>query len=109
LRQKGWIEGRKPNYFLSHAVVNPIPNDDLKAQYIHNRSFDDQHFKDMILEYLKKFGPTRRSEIDNLIIPKLSAVLSEKQKKYKVTNLLSALRLEGKIHSQPGYRWTISG
>jgi ATP-dependent DNA helicase RecG len=107
LRQQGWIEGRKPNYFLSHTVINPIPDDDLKAQYIHNRSFDDQHFKDMILEYLKKFGPSKRDKIDNLIVPKLSAILSDKQKRYKVTNLLSALRLEGKIQNQPGYKWVI--
>jgi ATP-dependent DNA helicase RecG len=40
----------------------------------------------------------QRDKIDNLIIPKLSTALSEeKKKKNKVTNYLSALRIEGKI------------
>ena len=50
----------------------------------------------MIVEYLKKFGPTKRNAIDNLVIPKLSAVLTDQQKKSKVGNMLSALRMEGK-------------
>lgn len=107
LKKPGLVEGRKPNIYLSHSVIEPINDEGLKAEYIANRSFDDQHFKDMILEYLKKFGKTKRSAIDILIIPKLSAVLNEKQKKNKVTNFLSALRIEGKIKSLPGYFWQI--
>jgi ATP-dependent DNA helicase RecG len=61
----------------------------------------------MILEYLRKFGKTKRNNIDNLIIPKLSAVLNENQKKKKVTNFLSALKSEGKIVCYPGYLWDI--
>ncbi|MNE98217.1 hypothetical protein D3C80_1967070 [compost metagenome] len=61
----------------------------------------------MILEYLKKWGKTKRDKIDNLIIPKLSTALSEEKKKNKVTNYLSALRMEGKIVNTPGYFWEI--
>jgi ATP-dependent DNA helicase RecG len=35
----------------------------------------------MIIEYLKKFGKAKRKSIENLIIPKLSAVLTDEQKK----------------------------
>jgi len=97
LKRLKFIEGRKPNVYLSRLIVEPVNDETLKAEYMANRSFDDAHFKEMILEYLKTFGKTKRSTIENLVIPKLSAVLNEKQKKIKVGNMLSALRIEGKI------------
>lgn len=107
LKKLGFIEGRRPNCFLSFKVIEPTDNESLKAEYIANRSFDDAHFKEMILEYLKKFGKTKRKEINNLIIPKLSNALSDEQKMNKVTNFLSALRMENKIRSLPGYYWEL--
>ena len=105
LKKLKLVEGRKPNIFLSLAVIEPLNDEGLKAEYIANKSFDDKHFKDMILEYLKKLGRTKRKPIDSLIIPKLSTALTEEQKKQKVTNFLTALRMEGKIENLPGYYW----
>lgn len=107
LKKRKWIEGRKPNPYLSSNVLKPVDNDELKVNYMANKSFDDEFFKTMIAGYLKKFGPVKRSTIDNLIIPKLSAVLTDQQKKNKVTNYLSALRREGVIMSKPGYYWEL--
>lgn len=107
LKKLKFIEGRKPNIFLSHSILEPIDDESLRVNYILNKSFDDNHFKEMIIEYLGKFGKTKRKSLDNLIIPKLSAVLSESQKKTKVVNLLTALRIEGKIESLPGYFWKL--
>lgn len=99
LRKKGFVEGRKPNVYLSFKVIKPTKDQDLLAEYITNKSFDDAHFKKMILEFIEKGGNVKRKSIDNLIIPKLSKSLSEKQKKNKVTNFLTALRIEKKIKS----------
>lgn len=107
LKKLKCIEGRRPNIYLSYNIIESTNDEDLKAEYLANRSFDDSHFKDMILEYLKKFGKTKRKAIDILIIPKLSAVLSDEKKKKKVTNFLSALGKEGKIQCLPGYYWEI--
>lgn len=107
LKKLNFIEGRKPNFYLSFKVIEPTNNEELKADYIANRSFDDQHFKDVILEYLKKFGSTKRKSIDCLLIPKLSAALTDEQKKNKVTNYLSALRMEGKIRTISYGTWGI--
>ena len=107
LKKLKFVEGRKPNIYLSHTVIEPLNEEALKAEYIANRSFDDKHFKDMILEYLKKFGKTKRKPIDSLIIPKLSTALTEEQKKQKVTNFLTALRMEGKIENLSGYYWQL--
>lgn len=107
LKKCKYIEGRKPNIYLSHDIVISVNNEELKREYLENRSFDDSHFKEMILEYLRKWGKCKRDKIDNLIIPKLSTALSEEKKKNKVTNYLSALRMEGKIINTPGYFWEI--
>jgi ATP-dependent DNA helicase RecG len=97
LKKRKFIEGKKPNYFLSYDVTKPTENEGLISEYVTNKSFDDNYFRKLILEYITKQGKTRRIAIDKLIIPKLSNVLSDKQKKDKVTNFLSALRMNGKI------------
>ncbi len=105
LKKKKFIEGRKGSIYISYNVIEPTENIELLAEYINNRSFDDKHFKDIILEFISKSGEIKRKDIDNLIIPKLSAVLTEAKKKNKVTNFLTSLRMEGKIESLPGYFW----
>ncbi|MFT5702691.1 MAG: ATP-dependent DNA helicase RecG [Rickettsiales bacterium] len=72
-----------------------------------NRSFDDEHFKKMIIQYLQKLGKAKRSAIDALIIPKLSTILSDYQKKNKVMNMLTSLRSEGKIKSTSHGTWEL--
>jgi ATP-dependent DNA helicase RecG len=106
LKKKQFIDGRKSNFYLSYKVIEHTHDENLKAEYIANKSFDDAHFKEMIIKYLE-LNKSKRSAIDNLIIPKLSASLTEIQKKSKVTNYLSSLRMEGKIRSLPGYFWEI--
>ena len=107
LKKLKYIEGSRINFYLSYHIIESTNDENLQAEYLANRSFDDSHFKDMILECLKKWGKTKRNKIDNLIIPKLSTVLSEEKKKNKVTNYLSALRMEGKIINTAGYFWEI--
>lgn len=105
LKKKKFIEGRKGSNYISYNVIEPTKNKDLLADYINNRSLDDRHFKELILEFISKSGKAKRKDIDNFIIPKLSSALTDSKKKNKVTNLLSSLRMEGKIKSLPGYFW----
>jgi ATP-dependent DNA helicase RecG len=105
LRKNKFIEGRKPKVYLSYKVIKPTGNEELMADYIKNKSFDDEYFKKLIVEYIEKQGKTSRKSINKLILPKLSKVLSEEQKKKKVTNFLSALRVQGIIKTLPGYFW----
>lgn len=107
LKKKNFIEGRKGSIFLSYKVISPTKDENLKAEYIANKSFDDAHFKEMIVSYIKKFGKTKRVTIDNLIIPKLSTSLNDKKKKNKVTNFLSALRIDKKIKSVEYGTWEL--
>lgn len=99
LKKLGLIEGKKPNFYLSSKTVKPL-TDELKAQYIKQKGFDDEHYKKMILEYLGKFGSANRQSIDKLLLDKLPDIMDNQQKKNKVTNLLSALRRENKIRNE---------
>ncbi|MBU4487326.1 MAG: putative DNA binding domain-containing protein, partial [Candidatus Delongbacteria bacterium] len=105
LKKHKLIEGRSPNIFVSAKIAEVT---DKMEEYIRNKSFDDKHFKDMIIEYLKKFGKAKRADIDKLIIPKLSEALSDKQKKFKVGNLLSALRNENRIINKGFGIWNLT-
>lgn len=75
--------------------------------YIRCRAVDDQHYKQLILEFLQKFGSAKRLDIEELLLDKLPDVLDESQKKNKVKNLLQTLNKQGFIESK-GKRWRIS-
>jgi len=85
LRKEKLIEGRKPNYYVAASVAAIIGE---KATYIKNRAFDKQHYKNLIIEFLKKYRKATRQEVDSLLMDKLSDILSEHQKRTKISNLL---------------------
>jgi ATP-dependent DNA helicase RecG len=107
LKDFGLIEGRKPNYIISAKITASVSSEELKAQYIKHRGLDDEHYKKLIVEYLKKFGKSPRKNIEKFLLDKLPDILTETQKKNKVTNLLSALRIEGKIKNIDYSGWTL--
>jgi ATP-dependent DNA helicase RecG len=94
LRSLGVVEGRIPNTYISAQVSEII---DEKAQYIKNKGFDDDYYKQMIVEYLTQFGSGKKKDFMGLLLSKLPDVLSEKQKEYKVQNLLKSLKNSGFI------------
>ena len=108
LRKRKFIEGRKPNFYLAHKVVSRTKDGNLKGQYIKNRSFDDEYFMKLVLEYLKKFGKASRKDINGLLFGKLSDVLNEDQKKNKVDYLLKKLKERGKIASNEERLWVLT-
>lgn len=96
LRRQGLIEGRSPHLFVSASVAETL---DQKAQYIKNKGFDDQYYKRLILDYLKKWEKGKRSDFNHLLLDKLPDSMSETQKTNKIRNLLAALRSAGLIET----------
>jgi ATP-dependent DNA helicase RecG len=94
LRKVGLIEGRKPNFHVSSKVAKVLS---AKADYIRRRALDDEYCKKLILDYLQRFQPATRQDLDSFLMEKLGDVLTEKQKISKVGNLLTRLRRAGKI------------
>ena len=64
-------------------------------------------FRRLIVQYIEKFGAVSRHEIDVLLMDKLSDVLSEQQKKNKITNLLSYLRMHYVIKTSGKKKWVL--
>lgn len=94
LRKKKLIEGRKPNLFIAKPVAQQLGQ---KIDYSNNKGFEDSYYCDLILKALKEHGTLNKQEITKLLWNKLPDVLNDDQKCYKITNLLTKLRLKGKI------------
>ena len=99
-------------HYLHPAVAHIASATDDKAQYIKNRAFDDAHYKQMVIEYLKKYGDASRQDIDTLLLGKLSDLLDENQKQNKVKNLLYAMSRRDKticnVRSGSTSRWKLN-
>lgn len=93
LKGKRLIEGRKPNYHISFDVAEKT---NMQAEYIKTRGLKDDHFKQLILEYLAKYKKASREDIDNLLMDILPGVLDEDQRKNKIRNLIYAMSKKDK-------------
>ena len=107
LRKLHLIEGRYPKIFLSAYTVKAVDDKELKMEYIRNKSFNDLHFKDMIVQYLRSFGGATRAELNTLLQSKLSDVLTDEQKIRKIGNMLSALKKKGIIRVTEKKKWIL--
>ena len=94
LRKAGLIEGRKPKYFVSAKVAAATAS---KADYIRTRAQDDEFYAKLLTDYLEKFGEASRTEVNKLLLDKLSDALDAGQKEKKIANLLTKLRRAGRI------------
>lgn len=102
LKAKNLIEGRKPNFHISISVAEKTEQ---KADYILSRGIDDDYYKKLIDEYLKKFGKAKRADLEKVLKSKLPGVLTEEQKKHKIKNLLQAMKTEQRIKLDEGRFW----
>lgn len=53
LKRKGFIEGRKPDYFISAQIAEATNQ---KAEYIKNRGLKDDHYKKLVIDLIGKYG-----------------------------------------------------
>ena len=108
LKKQGVIEGRYPNLFVAAGIAATMG---MKARHILDRGFDKKYYQDMILALTHEHGPVKRRDIDELILPKLPEVLSQKQKKAKIHNLLFELSIKMKkiknIGSRKHSQWVL--
>ena len=103
LKKGKLIDVKKGQYFISAKISEIVGQ---KARYIKNRAFDNAHYKAMILKFLDEWNGASRKDIDDLLLDKLSDVLSEKQKKIKINNLLNEMAKRDKSIKNYGTRKT---
>ncbi|MDO5423071.1 MAG: ATP-binding protein [Eubacteriales bacterium] len=109
LRKLKLVEGKMSNLYLSSAVAKSIDN---SAQYIKNKGFDDQYYKDLIVQYLEVYHSARKKDIRALLWEKLPEALSDQQKEYKIGNLLASLKrakvIKPSTSNQQKNEWILS-
>ena len=91
LRKLGVIEGKLPNIYITAALAS---NTEEKARYVKNKGFDDEAYKKWIISYLKQYKKGKKKDFLVLLQDKLPDTMDDKQKLYKVQNLLQSLRKE---------------
>ena len=101
LRKLKLVEGRANNLYLSATVSKSIEDE---ARYIKNKGFNDQYYKDMIINYLDEFNEARKKDIRSLLWEKLPDILDDKQKERKIGNLLSSLKKENLLKTKENDR-----
>ncbi len=94
LRKHHRIEGRKPNIFVSKHLAHATGT---QVEYTQHKGLDVTACEHMVLQALKDHGSLSRQDIDRLLFPILSDNLTDKQKKAKVSNLLT--RMKDKLHN----------
>ena len=100
LRKLQVIEGRMPNIYLSADIAKTLEK---KEQYVKNKGFDDEYYRDLIIKYLKEYKNGTKENFKTLLIDKLPESLNEKQKENKIRNLLYSLRRRGVIECKGKY------
>lgn len=94
LRKLQVIEGRMPNIYLSADIAKTLEK---KEQYVKNKAFDDEYYRNLIVKYLQEYESGTRKNFRILLMDKLPDNLDEKQKENKIRNLLYFLQKKGII------------
>lgn len=101
LKVRALIEGRKPNFYIAKPVAQQIGQ---KASYSKNRAFDKQYYLDLICKAIEEHGSLTRKDIDELLWKKLPDWMDEKQRKHRVTNLITELRQGKRIENRGTFK-----
>lgn len=108
LRKRKLVEGRRSNLYFSLGLAKSIGK---KVDYTRNKGLNRKAMISMLKEGLEQHGELNRSELDALLLDYLPNSLGHEQKRMKLTNLLSRLRMQGMIENR-GSRsrpaWTLT-
>ena len=83
LKKQGLIEGKYPNVYIS-AILAAVTGQ--KARYIKTRGLDDNHYIELIMEYLRQYNYASRKGHQRIVDEQASDILSSEQKCIKLTD-----------------------
>lgn len=97
LRKRHLIEGRMPNIYVSKEIAQAT---DQKVEYTKHKGLDSKKCEAFLLDSLKDHGTLSKAEIVKLLFDLLPDQLTDKQKEYKIENILKKLRIQGLIKNK---------
>lgn len=105
LRSRHLVEGKKNALYISNKVAKVTKQ---KAQYSKNKGLTDLYYRDLIVQAITDNTTMTKPEIIELLWTKLPDVLTDEQKRNKITYLLATLRKAGKIKVGKGKQWELA-
>ena len=96
LRREGLIEGRLPHIHISAKLAALTGQ---KAEYMKKKELAGSQYRQMLIDYLEKFGRLTRREINDYLLGEIRGELSEKEKLTKISNILTYMRRKGVIEN----------
>lgn len=106
LKRRGWIEGRKPHFYLSSQLSRQTNDTGLQVEYSKRRGLGGDLYTEWIMKHLDTFGSVEKTALLALVTPHLPQTMTDIQKATKLDNLLRKLRLKGFIrYDADSRRW----
>lgn len=101
LKSQNLVEGRYPNIFVASSLAQITGE---RVQYVKNKGLDKESIQEWIIKLLKA-GAASRKDMDELLLNKLPDILTERQKKSKISYLLAEMsRKQNLIENQGSNR-----
>lgn len=95
LRKKKLIEGRLPNLFISKGVAQSTGQ---RIVYSKHKGLEMKACEELLINSLRDHRSLSKPEVVELLWNVLPDLLTDNQKRNKINNLLSKLRIQGKIY-----------
>lgn len=92
LKKQELVEGRYPHIYVSYKVANIVGQ---QTDYIKNKGLSNDVYKQIIINALETMERASVTELKEILLGALPAVLNDRQQSKKVSNILQAMKREG--------------
>lgn len=92
LKKQELVEGRYPHIYVSYKVANIVGQ---QTDYVKNKGLSNDVYKQIIINALETMERVSVTELKEILLGALPAVLNDRQQSKKVSNILQAMKREG--------------
>lgn len=92
LKKQELVEGRYPHIYVSYKVANIVGQ---QMDYVKNKGLSNDVYKQIIINALETMERASVTELKEILLGALPAVLNDRQQSKKVSNILQAMKREG--------------
>ena len=94
LKKQELVEGRYPHIYVSYKVANIVGQ---QTDYVKNKGLSNDVYKQIIINALETMERASVTELKEILLGALPAVLNDRQQSKKVSNILQAMKREGSV------------